>query len=157
MQYIEAPHNVNIFHSKKSVFLGGGISGCYNWQTPLTAGIYAKMGSKPFTVVNPKRNNFDLNKKEESSIQIKWEYKYLRLCAINLFWFPKETLCPITLFELGSALERMKSKGTQILIGVEPGYARAFDIEEQVNLAFCNDRIATTLEELQEQLFLKLQ
>ena len=45
-----------------------------------------------------------------------------------LFWFPKESLCPIALFELGKELE----SGSRVVIGVHPEYSRRFDVITQV-------------------------
>ena len=66
---------------------------------------------------------------ELSRIQIRWEYHALRICQFNLFWFPSETLCPITLMEYGSAMERIRVGG--LMCGTHPNYARRFDIIEQ--------------------------
>lgn len=157
MQYIVAPHYAPIHYPNASIFLGGGISNCPDWQTNTIKTLFSEIGSKPFTVVNPRRNAFDISKKEESSIQIVWEYNYLRLCNINFFWFPKETLCPITLFELGAALERRRnSSHLKLVVGVEPEYARRFDIEMQSELAGYEEPIYTTLEETITSLISKL-
>lgn len=64
--------------------------------------------------------------------QIAWESTYVRDSDSIAFWFGRETLCPITLFELGSALER----GTQMLwVGIDLKYARKVDIEERLKHA----------------------
>lgn len=82
--------------------------------------------------------------KEAIREQVRWEFCYLRVVDIISFWFPKETMCPITLYELGQWLGRRELWGKpetsvnmpklvpQILIGVHPDYARKFDIEEQL-------------------------
>jgi hypothetical protein len=115
---------------KNSIFLAGGISNCPDWQGPV-AEILAR--DTDATIYNPRRENFDMNAYEDvSRQQIKWEYHALRLSHVNLFWFPCETLCPITLFELGSAIHRIHPGG--LMVGTHPDYERRFDIIEQAKL-----------------------
>ncbi|MGE3809463.1 MAG: hypothetical protein AB7K24_32770 [Gemmataceae bacterium] len=47
-----------------------------------------------------------------------------------MFWFPCETLCPITLFELGKWVATDK----KLFIGHHPEYQRKNDIRIQVGL-----------------------
>jgi hypothetical protein len=63
--------------------------------------------------------------------QITWEYTRLNMADIIAFWFPQESICPITLFELGAHLSGNK----KILVGIHPNYPRRFDVETQVILA----------------------
>jgi hypothetical protein len=124
MQYIEAPSREKAKHV--SVFLGGGISGCPDWQSY----VVDKLKDKEVTLYNPRRKNFPMDDPTASAGQIKWEYERLRKADVNTFWFCKETLCPIVLFELGSALEREK----KIILGMDPDYGRRQDVEIQVGL-----------------------
>jgi hypothetical protein len=80
---------------QKSIFLAGGISDCADWQK----GVAERIASETNAVVyNPRRTDFDMDAGADlSRIQIRWEYHALRVCQFNLFWFPEETLCPITL------------------------------------------------------------
>ena len=47
-----------------------------------------------------------------------------------VFWFCEETLCPITLFELGKMLGQRKN----VIVGSDPEYARLFDLNVQLRL-----------------------
>ena len=68
--------------------------------------------------------------------QIAWEYNALRLADIVSFWFCKETIQPIVLYELGATLMRsMEPDGPKVVIGMEHGYPRAQDVEIQTKLA----------------------
>jgi hypothetical protein len=94
------------------------------------------------TIYNPRRNNFDINNPKVSEEQIKWEHKYLHEANILVFYFAQETLCPITLFELGAALERniYVTIKQDIIVYCEPEYSRKFDVELQIKLAMKNAR-----------------
>lgn len=151
MIYIEAPNELDKVTFQKywnlpSIFLAGGISGCKNWQKEI------KECLKEYDVIiyNPRRDNFPIHIPEESEKQIMWEYKYLRVSNLNSFWFCKETLNPIVLFELGSALER--KDGYNILIGIEEGYKRKQDVEIQSNLKIPNINIEYDFEEYKHML-----
>lgn len=126
MQYIEAIKETRVRYSP-AIFLAGGITNCHDWQ---------KEAKKYFvgynvTVFNPRRKTFDINNPKESDYQRLWEYKRLRLSTSIIFWFPEETLCPITLFELGAALERKQV----LTIGCHPNYARLGDVKHQAEMA----------------------
>ena len=94
------------------------------------------------TIINPRRKYFDVKNKNASAEQIKWEFGMLWKADIIPFWFPKETLCPITLYELGSHLSRLNMNDIaampihvpKIGIGTEKGYARADDVWLQSRL-----------------------
>lgn len=123
-----SPNLVDDLQSTRSVFLAGGISNCPDWQGPAAEKISAETD---LLVINPRRNGWNMDDDETESVkQITWEYVHLRFSEYTLFWFPKETVCPITLFELGSALERK----THVMIGVHPEYSRKLDIYTQVQL-----------------------
>lgn len=114
------------------VFLAGGITGCPDWQEDLLD--LFREGFKPVfngTFINPRRPDFDVTEKGISEQQVIWEFNYLKECDLVSFWFPKDTLCPITLYELGRVAESKKS----MVVGVQPGYARDFDVRFQLALA----------------------
>jgi hypothetical protein len=116
--------------AKNAVFLAGGISNCSDWQTAVAERLASNTGA---VVYNPRRDDFDMNAYEEiSTQQIQWEYYALRMAQVNLFWFPPETLCPITLFELGSAMERLHPGA--LMVGCHPDYQRLFDVRVQMKL-----------------------
>lgn len=62
--------------------------------------------------------------------QICWERIALERAEVVLFWFAKETVAPIALFELGCWSNTAK----RLVVGVEPGYPREFDIYQQMAL-----------------------
>lgn len=111
----------------KSIFLAGGISNCPNWQN-LAIKELARMCSS-LQVINPRRDDFDITDEHESVMQIAWENQYLTLADSILFWFPKDTLCPITLFELGKWAGKKK-----LFVGVDPDYKRSLDVVHQLKL-----------------------
>lgn len=124
------------FDKHKAVFLAGGITGCPDWQSELVA----KLKDSSATLINPRRDDFDTSKPEMSKEQIEWEFEHLAKAHVISFWFPKETLCPITLFELGA--HRLHE---HMIVGIEPGYQREFDIREQLRLVTSRTGIVTPI------------
>lgn len=110
----------------RSLFLGGGISDCPNWQ----AEIIPRFANTNVILMNPRRDNFDITNQYMSVEQIHWEHEHLNTASAILFWFPAETLCPITLFELG----KYATLGKRIFVGCHPDYARALDVRVQLKL-----------------------
>lgn len=131
MKYIEAysdehepfyrphPHEV-------SLFLAGGISNCADWQ----AEVVKALADTDVAVLNPRRANFNIDDPNETIRQITWEFDHLQKATAILFWFPPETLCPITLFEYGKWLVRNKP----LFVGCHPGYKRIDDVRYQTRL-----------------------
>eukprot|EP00028_Trichosphaerium_sp_Am-I-7-wt_P005969 CAMPEP_0168537456 /NCGR_PEP_ID=MMETSP0405-20121227/20352_1 /TAXON_ID=498012 /ORGANISM="Trichosphaerium sp, Strain Am-I-7 wt" /LENGTH=336 /DNA_ID=CAMNT_0008566049 /DNA_START=56 /DNA_END=1066 /DNA_ORIENTATION=- len=113
-----------------SIFLGGGISGCVDWQKEMKESL--NQGCPRLVVVNPRRENFDTSNLDETPKQIYWEYAHLRKVTAIMFWFPNETLCPITLFELGQWCVLSREKGVHIFVGCDPDYARKEDVVVQL-------------------------
>jgi hypothetical protein len=126
-----------------SLFLGGGITNCPQWQ-PIMVEL---LKDTNFIIFNPRRDEFDISKKNIQLEQIEWEYKYLKIATARLFWFPKETLCPITLFELGKFCE----KDEPLFVGCDPDYARKDDIEIQLNLARGEFKVHYSLNDLAKE------
>jgi hypothetical protein len=148
MQYIEAISNESPQYYN-SLFLAGGISGVQNWQQ------YAvdKLKDLEVTIFNPRRSNIDMSKTgEDARNQITWEYYRLRRCSEILFWFSYETVQPICLFELGSALARPgfdKSPTLKhVFIGCDPKYQRLFDVHVQTELEHPEIEIVDSLDKL---------
>lgn len=99
-----------------------------------------------FDIINPKRISWDDSRDndEVSKEQIIWEKNYIDSSDYILFWFPKETLCPITLFELGAALHTKNIA----CIGIHPEYQRKLDIEVQTSLVNKNIPIKYSLDDM---------
>lgn len=124
MKVHEAP---NVVPDPFYLFLGGGITNCPDWQE---AAIH-RLGHMDIEILNPRRANFPMGDPAASEIQIKWEHKMLRRAHLMCFWFPKETLCPITLYELGYWSSRRLDR---IVVGVHRDYQRKVDVKIQTQL-----------------------
>jgi hypothetical protein len=125
MIYVEAPEIIEM--DLPSVFLAGGISGCGNWQ----AQVAETLKDLDIIVYNPRRKKFSLEDKDVNKEQIMWEYDHLRKASLVSFWFCKETVCPITLYELGNFNMTQKP----MVIGMDPEYSRKEDVDVQTRLA----------------------
>jgi hypothetical protein len=161
-QYIEAPKVVTI-ENDLSVFLAGGISNCEDWQKH-SADTLSQL--EELTVINPRRNNWDMDDNvKESAKQIAWEFKYIRKTTDIIFWFTDDTVQPITLYELGAALQRNSEhwddnlpfeddkgfvKGQRIFLGADENYTRLMDVKIQANLIGYKWKIKNDLDELLE-------
>jgi len=136
---LTAPNRSESFNPRFfTIFLAGGISGCPDWQTEIIDKFVDRdiQGYVPdILLFNPRREEFDLSDATQTEIQIKWEFDHLRTADIVLFWFPKDSLCPIALFELGVELGKRQSdtyKG--LFVGCDPEYPRKQDIVIQYDL-----------------------
>ena len=124
MQYIEAPHTYR--DSWKSLFLAGGITNCPNWQ----ADIVKMLEDTSLVLLNPRQANFNISDPLAADLQIEWEHDHLIKATAILFWFPRETLCPIVLYELGA----WSMTDKPIFIGAHPDYSRRVDVVIQTKL-----------------------
>lgn len=113
-----------------SIFIGGGISNCPDWQSE----IVGLIDTEGFDVVNPRRDGDLARTGGEAERQIAWEFRALHAVDAVLFWFPKESICPITLFEYGGMLQRCVVNKCAVYVGWDPEYPRAFDLDVQTNL-----------------------
>ena len=143
MVYVEAPNTV--VSDKKSLFLAGGIQKCPEWQKELVD----KLMGLDIVVYNPRRANFPIDDPSAAEAQITWEFIHLRKADMISFWFCKESIQPIVLFELGSHLMTNKP----IVIGVDPNYERKQDVEIQTALVRPEIKIVTRLDRLSDQIF----
>lgn len=146
MIYIEAPNDmlIHVPEGSVAVFLAGGITNCPDFQSE----ICDKLKGHPddLIVFNPRRANFPMHDPSAAEAQIKWEFNYLRKASIISFWFPRETLCPIVLYELGAHSMTKKP----LVIGAHPEYARRQDVVIQTSLARPGLPIVDNLEEVIE-------
>jgi len=128
------------------VFLAGGITGCPNWQQE----IVHLFDETDMILLNPRRENFPIDDPQAAREQITWEYHHLRRADAILFWFPRETLCPIVLYELGawSMTSGVLAVRKPIFVGVHPEYKRRQDVEIQTRLERPGVRIAYRLPDL---------
>lgn len=136
MQVIEAP---NDYPQHADIFLGGGITNCPDWQ----AEVIGRLSHLDGVILNPRRTG---EFTEDIAVeQITWEYSALRSVDTVFFWFPEETLCPITLLELGVFTQRPL---TRIIVGTHPNYARKLDVITQLKLARPEVTVQQSLEGL---------
>ena len=143
MNYVEAPQEPASF-SIPSVFLAGTITGSSDWQTE----ICQKIKDLNITVFNPRRKNFPIHDPKAAEAQITWEYNYLRKVTFISFWFAKETIGPIVLFELGA--HSMTTK--PLVVGVDPEYPRRQDVEIQMKLIRPELKIVYSLDDVATQI-----
>lgn len=142
MRYIECP---DVYEgNEKSLFLAGGITNCSNWQLELVS----LLKDEDITLLNPRRKNFPINDSKAAEEQIKWEYTHLRKAKAISFWFPKETICPIVLYELGA----WSIADKPIFVGTHPEYSRRQDVEIQMKLVRSKIKIVYSIEKLAEQI-----
>ena len=98
-------------------------------------------------LLNPKRKEFPSEDPNAMEDQIKWEHYHLGSSTANLFWFPKEAVDTMTLYELG-AWSRTKKP---MFVGIHPEYSRRRDLEIQMGLARPDVEIVYDLESLANQ------
>lgn len=126
--YVEAPFEYEAL-DRPSIFLAGGITGCPDWQADVRSML--EESGVDLDILSPRRANFPIHDPGAAEAQIAWEYRHLRKASSILFWFPKDTLCPIVLYELGA----WSMTNKPIFVGVEPGYQRTQDVVIQTRLA----------------------
>ena len=143
MIYVEAPHKVEV--NKKSIFLAGGITGCPDWQKK----VVEKIKDLDIVIYNPRRANFDVSDTNASKIQIEWEHNMLRKADVISFWFCKETIQPITLYELGAHTITSKP----LIIGMDNDYERRKDVEIQTKLERPDTEFVYSLKDLSNRIF----
>lgn len=144
MIYIEA---VEEFEGEgKSLFLGGGITNCPDWQQDM---IYMINDDNLDAIIfNPRRKNFPIDDPNASEEQITWEHKMMRKASAICFWFPCETLCPIVLYELGA----WSMTDKPLFVGVHPKYERMRDVIIQTKLVRPEIEIMFSVTQLYKQI-----
>lgn len=146
---ITCPEVFEKFNGGPSIFLAGGITGCPNWQ----ADAIQWLSFLPVTLLNPRRSNWTYNAGSKIiEEQVIWEHSHLQKATQVLFWFPEETICPITLFELGVELYRPRN----LWIGCHINYARRLDVEIQTKLVRPRQKLFTNLREMCASMVLEM-
>lgn len=152
------------------IFIAGGISNCPDWQSQFIGEMeslddllrdevvnrWVRTTQAPttdfrFELFNPRRTDFDVSNPSMSEAQIKWEYDRLKISDIVVFWFPEETLCPITLFELGKCINTVGYYN--LFVGCHPNYKRKFDVIEQLKLSRKDVDVVHSMDDLMWQLY----
>jgi hypothetical protein len=128
MLYFEAPAETWVLSDIPSVFLAGGITDCSDWQ----AEIVAKLGDLDVALLNPRRANFPIHDPSAALEQINWEFYALKGADIVSFWFDAgPSVQPIALYKLGFHAANLNKK---LIVGRDPGYLRALDVDIQLGL-----------------------
>lgn len=136
MHVIEAPDG---HPGDCDIFLAGGISGCPDWQSEVIELLDGEQG----VALNPRRSGGFID--DIADEQISWEYHALRSVHTVFFWFPKETLCPIALLELGAFTQIPQ---TRLIVGTHPDYQRRFDVIKQLQLSRWEVTVHDNLEDM---------
>lgn len=134
--------DLSIFPQRR-LFLAGGISGASNWQSEMVA----LLESTDLLIMNPRREDYPHDDPDAERLQVRWEHHHLQNAHAVSFWFVAETLCPITLFELGTCIAR----GQTIFVGIHPDYARKNNVLVQLELARPEIEAVFSLENLANQ------
>lgn len=144
-RYIEAPTRIEFPPNANIIFLAGGITGIANWQDRACEVLH---NVPNLFICNPRRKNFEEFKNtagySASEVQIRWEFDHLALATQILFWFGKETVQPIALFELGTKIRG----NVPLFIGAHPEYPRRFDMVVQSKLYGYQEEIIDDLDKL---------
>ena len=141
LRVITAPEEYT--ESAPSLFLGGGITGCPDWQ----AEVIHHLGRTGWVLLNPRRPNFPMDDPTAAEQQIAWEHRHLRRATGVLLWFPRETVCPIVLYELGA----WSMTDKPLLVGTHPHYRRRQDVHLQTALARPEVQVVDSLDALVQQ------
>ncbi len=144
MRYLEALEDLERTLGYKSLFLAGGITGCPDWQQSMKQ----LLSDTDLILLNPRRADFPIHDPNAAREQIAWEHNHLRKADAILFWFCKETIQPIVLYELGAWTTIDKP----IFIGVHLEYQRRQDVEIQTELVRPEVEIVYSLQELADQI-----
>jgi hypothetical protein len=139
MEVVVAPAK-NSYNWKTSVFLAGGITDCYDWQSDVIDCLKRYDNSLNLIVYNPRRANFDINN-DSAREQIEWEYDTInnKSDIFSMYFCSSESDQPICMYELGMRLGKLNREyspfGYRTIISIEDGYKRANDIIVQTKLA----------------------
>lgn len=145
MKYVECPESWERSPGQLSVFLAGGITNCPDWQSEMVR----LLRPTGYVLLNPRRADFPAGDAAAAEFQIRWEFEHLRKADLISFWFCREALQPIALYELGA----WSMTGKPIVIGIEPGYARELDVRVQTALVRPSGvPVAGTLEDLANEI-----
>ena len=134
-------------YKEVALFLGGAIAmgKAPLWQNDLVQMLSGVDGY----ALNPRRKDYDFNDPTLPRKQIQWEHDHWMIATHRLFWFAKESICPITLLELGRWMQMHsdnvvanRSIGTprgHLFVGMDPEYDKRVDVEVQLELEYRHD------------------
>lgn len=138
MRVITAPEKYQKLNSEEyCIFLGGGITGCDDWQSEVIEHIKTipevKMVDDRLVIFNPRRKDFPMDDPDAAYEQIMWEHRYIAFSHLITLYFAPDEIQPICLFELGKSIHRPID---QLLITSDPNYPRLKDIDIQTMCTF---------------------
>lgn len=110
-----------------SLFIAGGIRNCPNWQQQ----VIKDLARTDLVLLNPRREDFVTEEHLHDPKQIAWEKEHLTRATAIMFWFPPDTLCPSTIYELGYWSHSDK----KLFLGLHPEYKRQFEMTVQTQMA----------------------
>lgn len=147
MLVVTAPTNYEASARQTTVFLGGGIQKCWEWQQACIDEIKRlakvhKINTRNLVIYNPRRPVFDKNAKtHEIQKQIEWEYHYLEICDIfSMYFCESESVQPVCMYELGRNVAKKfhqylpEKAANRIVVSAETEYSRYLDVAYQL---FC--------------------
>lgn len=166
MKIYHAPLPVDVFkllnNNQVSIFLAGSIEMgiAKNWQ----AMIIDELGNLEkqrndgveFVVLNPRRPAWDSTwvqsiDNPQFVEQVNWELDGIEQCDVVFFHFEPDTMSPITLFELGKALEG----DSKVVVSCPPGFWRKGNVDvacKRMSMPV-HDSIDSAFEELVTHLY----
>lgn len=143
MKIIMAPTVYNKELDEIACFVGGGTQG-ENWRNIFIETIF-DYGCNHLVLYNPQRKDFDSLSFEERTKQIEWEFNYLNKYVNDSFifsmYFNKDSLQPISFYEVGRTLAIMRDNLEHCVISVHPEFSKKDELKAQVKLA-TNDKVA---------------
>lgn len=134
MKIIECPHPHERQDGEFSIFLAGGTRNCPDWP-PILIHL---LENTNYTLFSPGQPNTNIQ------LQIEWEFQHLRQADMIVFWLCKNTIQPITMYELGAWAMTAKP----LIVGIEPGYALELDIVARLKLTRPDVVVFDDLEQL---------
>ena len=138
MKVITSPNIHNRQPEDIVCFLAGGISNCPDWQKTVIEEIEKTedIDLSHLVIFNPRQENFKMYDAVTAQKQIEWEFRWLEQCDIfSMYFCNADSVQPICMYELGRHVLKKERQPNNIIISIEDGYARQFDVITQVNLA----------------------
>ena len=141
MKIITAPEEYKREDGDITVFLAGGITGCRDWQSEVLNEFDNDPCYENIVFFNPRRKEFDINTRSETTKQIQWEFDMLEQCDIfSMYFCGSESDQPICMYELGRNIPRMQVRFPvdwpyRLIISSEENYKRKTDVVIQTGLA----------------------
>lgn len=129
----KAPENFIKPDDHFSVFLAGSIEmgKAEDWQTKLTDKIINNYNLEKLIVVNPRRDDWNNEWKQDKSDskfyeQVQWELNHIEASDFCVVYFDKDTKSPITLLELG-IMSQMKP--SNVIVYCPKGFYRYGNVD----------------------------